>query len=395
MSGPACASVAPHPPVTAHRPSKSLSSSAFLLLLFVAALLIGVVLQLAGPAWLSNMFHINAGLAGSPLTLLLALAVSVVVHELGHLIPSLCFGFYVSRIVLGPLSVSRAHGRWKLRYSRAWFVASVSAFPPDERAWRVRMLTVIAGGPIATLCAFLAAAYLLQVWGPGTSAACFLCGVAQLNLFLFVLGLVPNSSDASVRNDARLLLTLLENGCEAEQIRLYHYVTCLQITGVRPSSYPRQLIARLATATGNYDLMLFNALSIFLWALDSGDIATADVWDRYAISLLEDHALKLADTVRSESACFDVLYRNNPFAAIEKLRVAKKETLSPWLKHRSEAVLKIAQAPHLDALLSLRNARVSFPAPLPYFQFESNILDLLERRATVSHSKPLAAHAAA
>jgi hypothetical protein len=331
----------------------------------------------------------------SSCALVFALAVSVVAHELGHLIPSLCFGFYVSRLALGPLSISRAHGQWKLRYSRAWFSASVAAIPSDERAWRLRMLTVVAGGPIVTLCTFLTAVYLLENLSPTTSAACFLAGVAQLNLFLFVLGVVPNSANASVRNDARLFITLLQDGREAEQIRLYHQVTRLQIAGVRPSAYPKQLIARLANATGNSDLMLFNALSIFLWALDSGDLVTADVWDRHGNLLMEDRVLKLSHTVLSESACFDVLYRRNSVAAKQKLRVANQEALSPWLQNRSRAALQIAQGSYSQALIIVSNARASLPTAQAYFQFESTLLDQLERCTIVSDLKAFSAHAAA
>ena len=257
------------------------------------------------------------------------------------------------------------------------------------------MLTVIAGGPMATLWIFLCAALLLDTVSLAEPVACFFSALAQINLLLFVLGLVPNSKNASVRSDARLFLTVLENGEEAKQIKLYQRVTRLQIAGVRPRSYPCELLSQLAATTGNCDLRLFSALTIFLWALDSGDIAAADAWDRYANRLMEDHVLKLSDAVLSESACFDVLHRHNTVAAIQKLRTINAKALSPWLKHRGQAVLHIAEGSYANALTAVSNARMSFPAPQPYFQFESAILDRLQNRATVPHSKPFAASAAA
>ncbi|MBV8896091.1 MAG: hypothetical protein JO051_06255 [Acidobacteriaceae bacterium] len=257
------------------------------------------------------------------------------------------------------------------------------------------MLTVIAGGPIATLWIFLGAALLLDTVSLAEPVACFFSALAQINLLLFVLGLVPNSKNASVRSDARLFLTVLQNGEEAKQIKLYQRVTRLQIAGVRPRAYPFELLSQLAVTTGNYDLMLFSALTIFLWSLDSGDIATADAWDRYANRLMEDRVLKLNDAVLAESACFDVLHRQNTVAAAEKLRTIKTKALSPWLKHRSQAALEIVEGSYANALAEVSEARTSFPAPQPYFQFESALLDLLQHRATVSYSKPLAASAAA
>lgn len=392
MSGPC--RFAPQPPPIREKSAKPFSQPAFLFVLFIVALFIGALAQFVGPAWLTDIFRLDAGPAQAAGALLVALTISVLVHELGHLIPSLCFGFHISRVVLGPIAATGAYGRWKLGYSPAWFSASVAAIPANDYDWRARMLTVIAGGPIATLWTFLIAALLLATF-PASPAAYFFSALAQINLFLFVLGLVPNSNNASVRSDARLFLTVLQNGDEAEQIKLYQHVTRLQIAGVRPRAYPWELIAQLAVRTGNYDLMLFNALTIYLWALDSGDIATADAWDRYANRLIEDHVLKLSNAVLCESACFDVLHRQDPVTAVQKLRTINTKTLSPWLKHRAQVVLHVAEGSYTKALAGIRNARVSFPAPQPYFQFESTVLDRLQHRATVSPSKPLAASAAA
>jgi hypothetical protein len=248
------------------------------------------------------------------------------------------------------------------------------------------MLTVVAGGPIAGLCVLLAAGSLLEMLRPAASGVYFFSALAQINLFLFVLGLVPNSADSPIRNDARLFITLLENGSEAQQMKLYHMTTQLQIAGVRPAAYPLELIIRLAGAKGNRDLMLFNALAVFLWALDSGQIALADAWDRHANSLIKDRRLRLSDAVLAESACFDVLHRNARANAVEKVKTINFEKLSPWLRHRTRAVLQIAQGAYSDAQTSLRAARVTLPPISPYRQFELTILDLLERQTNVADS---------
>lgn len=395
MSGAGSRNFTTQPPALPDTISKPGSQSAFLFSLFVAALFIGVILQALEPAWLKNLLSTaQPGMSGTALTLLLALFVSVLVHELGHLLPSLFFGFHVSRIILGPVSITCVHGRWKLQYSRSWFSASVSAVPQDERAWRLRMLIIVAGGPIASLSTFLGAACLLDSVGAAASGIYFLSALAQLNLLLFVLGLIPNSASASVRNDARLFLTLLQNRHEAEQIRLYHLVTRLQIAGARPSAYPMELITRLGSAKGNLDLTLFNALSVFLWSLDSENINLADTWDRYANALVQHHILRLSATVLCESACFDLLHRGLPDSAARKLRATNFETLSPWLKYRARAVLQIAEGDYSDAIVSLDSARASFPAALPYFQFELTILDQLEHRAIIASSRAISAHAA-
>lgn len=324
--------------------------------------------------------------------LLAAFVMSVVLHELGHLLPSLWFGFYVPRVSLGPLSLTRAQGPWRLRYSRNWFSASVAAIPRDETAWRARMLIVVAGGPLASLLTFVSAAYLLEKFG---AAASFVSLTAQLNLLIFLFGLVPNSRHASVRNDARLFLTLLENGCEAEQIKLYHLITQLQIAGVRPRDYPRDLIHRVAASTGNYDLMLFAALAVFLWALDSGDAGLAAVWDSRANELLEDHALRLRDTVLCESACFDIVHRGALDSAARKLRGIRFANLPPWLQQRAKAALYIAEGSRASALSMLQQARASLPKGRPYYEFEAGMLEQLDQRVIMAGLQARAAQAAA
>ncbi len=384
------------PPTLPDEPSNRAPQRAFWIKLFVSALLIGIALQVANPAWLKNILFVRHGnTLQTAFTFLIALAASVLLHELGHLIPSLCFGFKVSRIVLGPLCFFTANGKWKVRYSPKWFSASVSALPPDERAWRFRMLLVITGGPIASLCAFLYAIHGLSGCGPSAPQAEFLADLAQLNLFIFVLGLVPNSPHAPVRNDARLFLTFLQNGDHAEQIKLYHAVTRLQVAGARPSDYPRELIARLACAEGNYDLTLFNALTIYLWALDSGKISTADAWDRHALALLEIQPLRLSNTVLIESATFDILHRNLPVSAARKLRTIEIQSVSPWLALRAGAALQVAESAYSDALTTLSSARMSLPAGLPYSQFERKLLDSLEHLAMLLNSQRMVMPAAA
>jgi hypothetical protein len=343
---------------------------------------------------MSGMFGASFG-AHPVVTLLVAFAISVVFHEMGHLVPSLWFRFHVARIALGPICATRTHGSWKLRYSRHWFAASVAAVPCDETAWRFRMLTVVAGGPVATLVMCLVAAGLLNNLAPGATGYGMCSALAQLNFFLFVFSLVPNSRNASVRNDARLFLVLIENGCETEQIRLYHMVTQLQIAGVRPRAYPRELITRVAAALGNRDLMLFSAHTVFLWALDSDDIAVADAWDQRANALLEDHTLRLTSAVLCESACFDILHRNRPETGAEKLRAINPKALAPWLQHRAKAAELIAHGANPAALSALRNARASFLPGRPYFEFESKILERLESSALRTNVGTMAARAAA
>jgi hypothetical protein len=382
------------PPALPEARLTSRADSRFSLELMFVAVAVLLVVQCAHPSWSISAVQLGRGAIKTLPILLAATVASVIIHEAGHLVPSLLFGFYVSRVSIGPISLSRVYGQWKLQYSRALLSASVSAMPPDGHAWRTRMLLVLAGGPLATLGTFVAAACFLENGGPARPSILVWCALCQINFLLFVLGLIPNGVNSRVRNDARLFLTVLKNDKYAEQIRVYHEVSRLQIAGVRPSEYSAELVSRLASAEGNYDLMLFNAMAIFLWALDSGQIARADNWDVYANELIALAPLRLSNTMRAESAVFDLLYRDLPASAAQKLGAVKREALSPWLRERAKAALELVSGRHEKALAHVATARRLLSPSASYSQFESRLLDLIENRAIITDSRTLGARAA-
>jgi hypothetical protein len=362
--------------------------------MFVAVAVL-LVVQHAHPSWsISSVALARAGAFKTLPILVVATIASVIIHEAGHLVPSLVFGFYVSRVSIGPISLSRVHGRWKLQFSRALLCASVSAMPADGRAWRTRMLLVLAGGPVATLATFVVTASALGDGGPTMGHTLLWPALCQINFLLFVLGLIPNNVNSRVRNDARLFLIVLKNDKYAEQIRLYHEVSRLQVAGVRPSEYSADLVSRLASAHGNYDLMLSNALSIFVWALDSGQIAVANDWDVYANRLIEVAELRLSNTILAESGVFDLLYRDLPASAARKLGAVKLETVPPGLRERAKAAIELIGGRHEQALASITAARKVLSSAISYSLFESRLLDLMENRAIITDSRTLRARAA-
>lgn len=347
-------------------------------------------------AWIRDITlvrHDNA--VTTAITLFLAMVISVIIHECGHLLPSLCLGFRVCRLVIGPLAIVRSQSKWRLEYSRKWFMASVSAVPAGEFAWRARMLFVVAAGPLASFYFFLYAMHQLVDFGPFTPSSEMWSSLAQLNFFIFVLGLVPNSASAGTRNDARLFLTLCKNGDEAQQIRLYHATTRLQAAGIRPREYPLALLNKLANTKGNPDLTLFNAHTLFLWALDRQDLAVADRWDKYTAELMDERSLRLSDTVLIESGCFDLLHRESPLNAVHKLSSANLKKVAPWLRPRAKAALFLANGSHAQAICAIAAARKCLSPEVPYHQFELALLDALESRAILLSSTIAGARIAA
>ncbi len=343
------------------------SQQAFLLKLLVVALGAGLIVQIAGPPWLQDVFatsHLD--LVPSAALLLAALVVSVMVHEIGHLIPSLLFGFHVSRVAIGPLANNSPARPLEAAVLPFLVLRLGLRLPSNDYAWRQRMLIVVASGPIASLALLFVAAFGTSLFGADPLLCGFLRFTAQINLFISVLGVIPNSALAPVRNDARLLLTILNNGAEAEQIRLYHLITRLQTLGVRPRSYPANLVTRMMNATGTPDLMLFTALNVYLWALDSGNLAVADLWDlRMNALVAQNPRLRLSNTALAESACFDLIYRRDCTASLNKLETIDVKALSPHLLNRTKVLQMLAEGRSVEAASHLNSLRPRPAACLP------------------------------
>ena len=373
----------PVPPFVAPADRKGKGLQTFLPLLLLA-LGLGSVVEYLAPFQTGAVFGaIDLRYPSGVIALFSALALVVVAHEGGHLLAALLMNFQILGIALGPFRAMRSYGKWRVRFSaKSLFSGSVSAVPRNAHAWRKRMLVVVAGGPAATLISgAIAAAALLSHASAGWTTP-FIGAFTQLSLIIFVLGLVPNSHDARVRNDARLLLVLSRHSPEASAILLYHLVTQLEVAGTRPQDYPERLIHELAVTHSQPDLMLFSAHTIFLWALDRGHLATADAWDQRCLELSEACQPRSRNLALANSACFDLLFRNKQLDARNKLADVDWQTLSPsWLTHRSRAAYYLALEKVPECLAEISRAQYAFPKHLPIYVFERRLLSRLHEKA--------------
>jgi hypothetical protein len=351
---------------------------------------LGCGIEMAGPGWAQTVFRALSVTGASGVSAILAAVIAaVVLHEAGHLTAALALNFRLLGISLGPVRVSFWHGRrtWKLS-PKNLLTGSVSAIPSDSKQWRARVLAVVVAGPAATFVTGVLAGYLLlAIHGP-TWAISFLAALSQLSFFLFVLGLIPSSARSRVRNDARLFWILCRGGAEAEEIRTYHEIMQMETSGIRPSAIPASLIRKLAMPQSTADLELFCARTVVNWAIDCGDIATADAWDQYAFGISKRCDERLRNSFAASSACFDIAFRGNLNSARSKFATVQFDSLTPeCFRHRAQAGYWLAAGDIPAALAEIARARYSFPAKLRYYEFETRLLAALHHEA-VSMAAP-------
>lgn len=359
--------------------------------LLLVALTLGAAVEVFGPRWLQAIFQVlTLDNLGGVSALVTAVAVSIVLHEGGHLGAAILMDFEVLGICLGPVRTTRSHGKWTFEASGKLFTGSISAVPRNIRRWRERVLVVVAGGPLATLASGLLAGMILFHCPSEGWPKTFLAAVTELSGFLFVLGLVPNGRTAKVRNDARLFAMFWNETPDAQEILLYHLLTQLELAGVRPRDYPTGLIHAMAAIEGRPESMLVYAHTIALWALDRGDIASAKAWDERALELSESYNTAGQQAILARSACFDVLFREDLSAARKKLAAIEIDALAPaWLRHRTEAVHWLLEENIGEALAEIARAQYAFPKQLPYYEFERMLLTGLHRKALAVRPKEL------
>ena len=368
---------------------RSKSTSFWHLLVF--ALAIGIAMNVLLPSWTAIFVDtVTLGNIAGLTALFSALAAAILLHEGGHLVAALLMRFEILGASLGPLRVTRVHGKWTLHLAGGtFFSGSVSAIPRSNESWRMRMLVVVAGGPAATFLTGALALFMLLLSHQGTWLNSFLSALAQFSFFLFVLGLIPNGREAKVRNDARLFASLFRNTADAQEIMLYHMVTQLSLAGIRPRDYPERLIRNIASQQSRPDSGSLYAYTIVLWAIDRGDWATAAAWNRRMLELGDSCDVRLRNLTLARSACFHVLSDDDLTEARDQFNDVTFEMLSPaCFMHRARAAQSLTVGNTLATLSEVCSAAYNFPKHLPYYEFERMLLCRIHKKALAVSAKP-------
>jgi hypothetical protein len=203
-----------------------------------------------------------------------------------------------------------------------------------------------------------------------------------VNFLLFILGLVPNHRFATVRNDAALFLALWKNAGDAQDIFMCQQAIELALRRTKPEDYPEPLLAELISFSGRPYTRLMVARRMVEWAVDSGKATLASDWDHASLLLGEFCGPHLANLTLAESACFDVLFRDDRSAAARKFADVDFASLfPPYLAERAHAAHLLALGEPQLAPRHVIRAQYHLPLGNPYFHYERSLLDILHSQA--------------
>jgi hypothetical protein len=341
------------------------------------AMALGLTLEFVRPSWASVLFQpMRLDFTGISATLT-AFVAALALHEFGHFAAAVFMHFEILGVSLGPLRITRLHGKSTVQFSaKTLFTGSVSAVPRNLESWRIQMLVVVAAGPAATLVSGIAAAWALHYIPAGGWVHFMLGAAVGLSFLIFVLGFIPNGARAQIRSDAQLFYSLLCKPPEAHEIYSYHLLMRLKISGIRPCDYPDDLIRSLAVPWTRPDMSLLCADAIIQWAIDRGNVETADAWDRHSMELSAHCNHRLQNLALAKSACYDILLRADFETAKRKFAKVDFESIVPsCLQYRVRAAYHATEGNIPAALAAISRAQDSFPRPLPHYKFEELLLN--------------------
>ncbi len=282
----------------------------------------------------------------------LALGLTLVVHESGHLLAGWMVEFRFNSISIGPFSVRMEYGRLKVQIRRMLPAGGYAGMHVDKiRRLRHRLLVFTAGGPAANLLsAALVASFLaydplatswLSVAGDIFWKISVMIGFA--NFLPFRLGMLyPDGARIAMlfasRARSRRWMSLTAIGSQGQ-------------AGVRPKHWRRTwLDAAGAVPDGSVDDFAGN-WAAYLAANDRKDAPVAAFHLERCLGLVNRLGPSLQDVVALEATVFTAWFRQNAAMAEKWLGQVKKIKALPRLTRlRGEIALHCARKEFVPAL---------------------------------------------
>ena len=207
----------------------------------------------------------------------IAVLVSTLGHELGHLVAGWASGKILRSFQVGPFAWAIRNGVWRFTFNlRKFHGGSVGMVSPDVLDMRSRKAFFVIGGPVASLATgsiFIVATLLV----PGTAWEpywLFLSMIANFSLAAFVVNLMPLKPESNYSDGAQLY-QIVTNGPWARVHFAFAMVSTSIVAPVRPRDFDVDVITEAAKSvpTGERGLML--RLFACLHYLDTGQISKA------------------------------------------------------------------------------------------------------------------------
>ena len=281
-----------------------------------------LVLLIANHYW-SQWAH-NQGLpdSGSFLTWIaefaIALHVSVLIHELGHVYGGWAFYMKLRHFVIGPFEWAVRSGKWEFSFKAAglWGRGSAAMVPTTLRGLRTQRIFTTVGGPVGSLFAGVvgllgalsAKGQPWENWWAGFSM------LATLGFLAFAMNLVPMRPEDQYSDGAHLY-QLLSRGPWADVHMAFSVAGATLVTPLRARNFDLGLLDRGAAFLRHGKEAMLLRLFKYMHHVDAGRIHEGVAAVAEAEALYPDLAQSLEADLHTDFVFVNALFRRDLEAA--------------------------------------------------------------------------------
>lgn len=292
-----------------------------------------------------------------PVSFLLVLAV----HEAGHLLGGFLRGMRFLLYIVGPFQFSRTQSgiRFNWLFNLGTFGGLAAATPDPDRPLRPQMLSLIAGGPLASL--MLAVLGFAVFAGLDSRIAAHALIIGLLSFFIFLATSIP-SRVGGFMSDGKQFLEVLRGGEAVMERQRFSTLMAQSMAGIRPRDWDADWLEPATRNPGSDPMRLVATRQMaMLAAQDRGDTSAADAHAEWLSEHYEDYPLGFRQSLTIE-LCLHALARGNPTVARMWMAQSKGGVVDKSRRALAEAELALADGnkplalgKHIEARSQLKN----------------------------------------
>jgi len=331
-------------------------------ILFVVAVVTAAVLTLAlvryplslqVGGWIEQAFERTLSLSEpfTPLFVLLMAFVAVAVHEAGHFLAGLVVGFRLHSMRVGPVSLVRESGKWRVTARRNMMDGLTAMEIVRLPRLHQRMFTYVAAGPASSIGVALVALVVLAAAKPGPSwLGLTLASLAFFSLVIAVTNLWPHTTRGMLNDGARLRLLMRA----PKRTRRWFAINALLMQageGLRPRQWNRRWLRCASELQDNSaDALSANWLAFVAWSDENNQARAATHLER-CLELIGLAAPDVRELLILEAAIFTAWFRCDARRAGEWLqRLRHPRYVPPLMRIRAEVALDCANRDYDGAM---------------------------------------------
>lgn len=293
---------------------------------------------------------------GSPLLIVASYFISILIHEMGHVIAGKLNGFNVVLFVVGPFMLIKTPASWHITFSGLNGLMQLGGFvygyPLYSKNLAQRLTKLYLGGPVASILQLLFLLFLTLLLS-NLTLAYPLYWLLRMSLFMgilfVILSCIPTDS-MGLSNDAAQIRRLRNKTAGYKALLLHFILNAQLIVGNRPREIDKALFNALLEEAADPARQALAHLDLYARALDAGNIqgAASHLNDSLA-AFLEDPATMNTPIAMLEACYFEAFFNQNQKSARQWYTLANKRPkpidslINPSRTLRAEAALLLAE----------------------------------------------------